>query len=91
MEALKQNEILEREELILRQHREEQERTLRQNVEEEINKLQIRSQREEWEIMNRKRILEKQIHIKCAAIENDVFDKMSEKGSFDSGPKNTKF
>ena len=66
MEALKQKELLERDELILRQHREEQEHELRHDIEEkqraskeEIRKLQIQSQREEWEIMNCKQILQK--------------------------------
>ena len=79
MEALKQKELLEREELILRQRREEQQRALEKSREEEIRKLQIQSQREEWEIMNRKRILQKELDIKCAAIESDIIDKISER------------
>ena len=103
MEALKQKELLEREELILRQRREEQERELRQDIEEqqrryeeqqraleksreeEIRKLQIQSQREEWEIMNRKRILQKELDIKCAAIESNIIDKISERSFSVSG------
>ena len=79
MEALKQKELLEREELILRQRREEQQRALEKSCKEEIRKLQIQSQREEWEIMNRKRILQKELDIKCAAIESDIIDKISER------------
>ena len=65
MEALKQKELLEREELILRQRREEQQRALEKFREEEIRKLQIQSQREEWEIMNPKRILQKELDMCC--------------------------
>ena len=99
MEALRQKELLEREELILRQRREEQKRELRQSIEEveeqqralkksreeEIRKLQIQSQREEWEIINRKRILQKELDIKCAAIENDIINKISERSFSVSG------
>ena len=99
MEALRQKELLEREELILRQRRKEQERELRQSIEEveeqqralkksreeKIRKLQIQSQREEWEIMNRKRILQKELDIKCAAIESDIIDKIFERSFSVSG------
>ena len=40
MEALKQNELLDRKELILRQRREEQERKLRQDIKEKQRALQ---------------------------------------------------
>ena len=53
---------------------EEQQRALEKSREEEIRKLQIQSQREKWEIMNRKRILQKELDIKCAAIESDIID-----------------
>ena len=85
MEALKQKELLEREELILRQRREEQQRALEKSREEEIRKLQIQSQREEWEIMNRKRILQKELDIICAAIKSDIIDKISERSFSVSG------
>ena len=110
MKALKQKELLKREELILRQPREEQERELRQDIEEkqralqqsieeveeqqpaleksreeEIRKLLIQSQREKWEIMNCKRILQKELDIKCAAIESDIIDKISERSFSVSG------
>ena len=105
---LNKKKLLEREELILRQRRKEQQRELRQDIEErqralqqsieeveeqqraleksreeEIRKLQ--SQREEWEIMNRKRILQKKLDIKCAAIESDNIDKISERSFSISG------
>ena len=64
---------------------EEQQRVLEKSREEEIRKLQIQSQREEWEIMNRKLILQKELDIKCAAIENDIIDKISERSFSVSG------
>ena len=79
MEAFKQKELLEREELILRQRREEQQRALEKSREDEIRKLKIQSQRKEWEIMNSKRILQKELDIKCAAIESDIIDRISER------------
>ena len=89
---LNKKELLEREELILRQRREEQERELRQDIEEKqraseekIRKLQIQSQRQEWEIMNRKQILQKELDIKCAAIESDIIDKISKRSFSVSG------
>ena len=63
----------------------EEQRALEKSREEEIRKLQIQSQREEWEIMNRKRILQKELDIKCAAIESDIIDKISERSFSVSG------
>ena len=84
MEALQQKELLEREELILRQRRKQQ-RALEKSREEEIKKLQIQSQRKEWEIMICKRILQKELDIKCAAIESDIIDKIFERSFSVSG------
>ena len=64
---------------------EEQQRALEKSRKEEIRKLQIQSQREEWVIMNRKQVLQKELDIKCAAIESDIIDKISERSFSVSG------
>ena len=46
----------------MRQRREQQ-RALEKSRKEEIRKLQIQSQKEEWKIMNRKRILQKELDV----------------------------
>ena len=69
---------------------EEQEHALEKSREEEIRKLQIQSQREEWEIMNRKRILQKELDINVLRLKVILLTKFPKEASLFLVGVNTK-
>ena len=84
--AEEQQRVLEEQQRVL----EEQQQALEKSRDEELSKMKMQSQKEEWEIMNRKRVLQKELDLKCAAVEIDIIDKVSERSFSASGSRKYK-
>ena len=70
IEALKEKECIEREEMLMRQRREEQDR--------KNEELQLQNESQELEIMQRKRFLQLQVDLECAAAEHAAYEEDEE-------------
>ena len=93
LKALKERELLEREEMLLRQRREEELKERQRLHEEELrekrireeekqrldNEFQLQAQMQELEIMQRKRLLQLQVDLDCAAAEHAAFEEIAER------------